>query len=105
MPPLAVSWGELARGRWPAFGFPGAGRQPPESSGVFRADLPHQIVPNGLAFSSLHSASRSRLSSANSPTQVAVTLEDALSDQVFEQMRTDRMDVAFIRTSVADADA
>jgi DNA-binding transcriptional LysR family regulator len=35
---------------------------------------------------------------------VAITLEEALSDQVFERMRTDRMDVAFIRTSVADAD-
>jgi len=35
---------------------------------------------------------------------VSVTLEEALSDEVFERMRTDRMDVAFIRTSVADAD-
>lgn len=34
---------------------------------------------------------------------VSVTLEEALSDEVFERMRTDRMDVAFIRTSVADA--
>ena len=35
---------------------------------------------------------------------VSVTLEEALSDEVFERMRTDRMDVAFIRTSVADPD-